>query len=136
MNTEGMNDNEKSVMLAKLCGWIRPAGDCYKPGLWIIEVPSLPMWSIAHFWKTEPLDLPDFDFYHPANMELAWRVLDWGLKVKPTDPTGSIHEPSRFHNKLRAWMPMYLWGNPKAQRLWLDKILSLAIEAGMVEVGE
>ena len=80
--------------------------------------------------------------YDPANMALAWRVLNWATVDKAL---------AEFH----AW-----WGDTttepiwfivgqhfngveiikkpaaEAQRLWLDKILELAIEAGLVELEE
>jgi hypothetical protein len=67
-------------------------------------------------------------------MALSWCVLSWGLKVKPTDPPGSIHSPDRFHNRLKNWLNPTLWGNPDAQRSWLDKILELAIEEQLITV--
>jgi hypothetical protein len=57
-------------------------------------------------------------------MPLAWRVLNWAHETALcrdyADGVGKI---------LHFWSP-----SADAQRAWLDKILELAIEAGLVEV--
>jgi hypothetical protein len=87
-----LSDEEKSVILARLCG----AG------------------GVA------PIAL---NLYDPANMALAWRVLSWAQENKLC----SLHTLIWTHNCLSASMPPAV-----AQRGWLDKVLELAIEAGMV----
>ena len=69
------------------------------------------------------------NLYDPANMALAWRVLNW-----------AIGDPSFGHD-----VDHWLWNegigydllnlaHDVAQRAWLDKVLTLAIEAGLVEL--
>ena len=84
-----MSDREKSVILARLCGWAIREGS-------------------------------DRSLYDPANMALAWRVLNWA---------GEVFELTIF------WSVSDLFESPPAvaQRAWLDKILELATGAGMVE---
>lgn len=64
------------------------------------------------------------DLYAPANMALAWRVLNWA-----TDDSRSLivwgHAGDVFN---LAKLPP-----EEALATWLDAVLTLAIEAGMVE---
>jgi hypothetical protein len=59
-------------------------------------------------------------------MALAWRVLNWAHETALcrdyADGVGKI---------------LHFWSSPAgAQRAWLDKILELALEAGLAEVGD
>ena len=120
MNIENLSDEQKSVMLARLRGWIRPAGDGYKPGLWIIEVPAHPGWEHM-FWKSEPFDLPGFDLYNPANMALACNVLN------------SAHPLVINYDEFSTCaINLVVYG----QRGAIDYVLLRAIEEGMIEVSE
>jgi hypothetical protein len=65
------------------------------------------------------------DLYREMHMALAWKVHIW-----------AIHNSNdkffkKYHKWWRTMKPFY---NEDAQRAWLDKILSLAIEAGLVEL--
>ena len=121
-----LSDQEKSVMLAKAMGW------------------TALYWSNRDFWSSwyhlvdennrkikrrgihkntgDVFHSLMVDLYKPSNMALAWRVLNWahetGLCRRYADGVGkNIH----------------FWDAPAdAQRAWLDKILTLAIEAGLV----
>ena len=84
---------------------------------WFIQIPD--EWDLGIDWIR--------DFYDPWHMPLAWRVLRWGLMVKPSDPPGSIHSSDRFHNKLKKWLRTLRWGDTNAQRLWLDKAYELVM---------
>ena len=53
---------------------------------------------------------------NPIHMPLAWRVLNWAETMFPPD-----------------YMLAHGLPPADAQRLWLDKILELAIEAGIIE---
>ena len=110
MNIEDMTDQEKSVMLARAMGWeVLPAGHIFPP-----EGPG----HVAIH--------PESSLYHVNEMALAWRVLNW---VDEMEDKGLI---TTFND----WWHKYHWyAEPPevAQREWLDKILSLAIEAGIVE---
>jgi hypothetical protein len=106
---ENMTDQEKSVMLAKCMGWeIRLIGvsSCVIDG--------------GEYLKVDALEYPNL--YAPANMALAWRVHRFAL--------GHNLIKDKYH---RIWEQQRLWNKPDAQRNWLDKILELAIEAGIVE---
>lgn len=72
-------------------------------------------------WKYFP------NLYDPANMALAWRVLSFAID--------NFSIPNH-HFALRAMvndMAFFTMPIAAAQRAWLDKILTLAIEAGMIE---
>ena len=124
MTMDNLTPQQKSVMLAKAMGW---------------EV-----WNqhgVMTFRPPEGLDPELFrentigivDLYHPANMALAWRVLNWAMSPH--------HSPWVFalavgDFELEGFLyEAELWKIPPAdaQRLFLDKILELAIEAGIVD---
>jgi hypothetical protein len=77
------------------------------------------------------------NLYDPENMALAWRVLNWAAK--------KFHYGDSYSAGYRIddWImdePIVkgdgaynIWDLPpaEAQRAWLDKILELAIEAGL-----
>lgn len=103
-----MSDREKSVLLAKAMRWYVTVHDkrC--------AISSL----------GERLGVTDYplNLYDPENMALAWRVLnhfswvDIALKIVLQDTVkNSIHDDPA-----------------DAQRLWLDKVLELAIEIGII----
>lgn len=129
MNVNDMSDQEKSNSLCNLCGWsivefmqhydyrLMDANDN--------EIESFPDW-----YQTDG-DMPDL--YNPANMALAWRVLNWA-----SEQQGIYHKFMHWWFRQNSDLDMlggYLFDlEPEdAQRAWLDKILSLAIEAGMLE---
>lgn len=128
-----MNDEEKSVALAKLCGWIRPAGNAYKEGAWVIDIPDCLLWS-NHYWNSEPFGI-QVNFYDLSNMHLAWHVVCW--LNEPAIGVNTDESDWRFHASLkwRAWWSRneFKYYNKNAQRAWLDKILELAIKKGMIE---
>jgi len=135
-----MNDQEKSVMLAKAMG---------------LEMAPHPIYGIDHQMFYVPVEwgydweLAD-DFYHPSVMSLAWRVLNWAQQQECFD--AGRHDLTGFTFNLTlidSWIGRMigqknmgrldspsLFDLPPAdaQRLWLDKILFLVIEAGLVEV--
>ena len=142
-----MSDQEKSVLLAKamgdvfdsdtycpICGWTyRNDGTGCAPG----------SCSMRPAPKQRADETPNL--YDPANMALAWRVLNWASEQMPkeTSPPGMVVHTwaGRLHS---FWGESHWVGKSKlfihsmppadAQRLWLDKVLTLAIEAGLVEV--
>ena len=122
MEQEDITDGEKSVLLAKAMGWIMD--DSTEPMDWRDEKgEEIPMTLVANIMSKGYA--VGFSFYDPANMALAWRIHLWALKVKRNNIK------SRYWD---WWNLAFVWGNPDAQRLWLDKILDLAIEAKLVEV--
>jgi hypothetical protein len=113
-----LSDEQKSVMLTTAMGL--SVSDKYQDhtGAWFIKVQG-----------TEPINALSLDLYSPANMALAWRVHIWAL--------GNLPDPLEY--KYYQWfkgikLKQAPWTLLDAQRLWLDMILSLAIEAGIVEV--
>ena len=109
MDISSLTDQEKSVLLAKAMGLeISPNGTYFK---------HLPDWNQEYIWGN--------NFYDPANMALAWRSLNWADQQRA------------LSDRLADYFIAYLlWIEPPAdaQRLWLDKILELALEAGIVEL--
>lgn len=79
--------------------------------------------------KLKPTKL--FNLYDPANMALAWRVLNWA------GMTQFFEDFSKWANARMDLTQIVVNGQDlppdRAQKSWLDKILALAIEAGMVE---
>ena len=78
--------------------------------------------NLEKHWRRCP------DIYDPANMGLAWRVLNWAYARYADE------EFPGFINLIRTDLLWYLYELPPAdaQRAWLDKILELCIEAGLV----
>ncbi len=101
---------EASVMLARLMpDWeIRPQDD---GKIWVV-CPGEP-------YATTNL-------YQPVFMFLAWRVLNWAMGDRQIQGIADFG----LSSEIGPW----LWIMPpaEAQRAWLDKILTLAIEAGMI----
>lgn len=105
MNTE-MSDQEKSVMLAKLCGWEAMCPNLYDPGC----------------------------------MALAWRVLNWALsndgpvffRMADWLFAESQDTPDGYKTGGANWFRLLMHQPAAAQRAWLDMVLTLATEAGMV----
>ena len=138
-----LSDEQKSVMLAKAMGWEPtpvPVPDVpllvmfkTNSGESLYSTSVLCQMSLDDFWERHMPNL-----YHPQHMSLAWRVLNWA--IWPDDLSPRIDEYRTVKGEIERW-----WFNPKpgslapcyvspaaAQRMWLDKILELAIEAGLV----
>ena len=113
MDLTKLSDEEKSVLLARAMGWeIRLIGA------------SSCVIDNGEYLKVNALEYPDL--YDPHDMALAWRVLNWATDTERRNNEEMClwWEEARLHNRTPA----------DAQRLWLDKILELAIEAGIVEL--
>jgi len=135
---------EASVMLARLCGWLTTdnAFHNYRPpgseGGSVNHKKGYPAISI---FKPIPNGLGCRTLYDPANMALAWRVLNWAVKTvdqkKEQAMNGGGMDSWMYwhegHFELRGIMLSGQELPPaEAQHAWLDKILQLAIEAGMI----
>ena len=105
---DNLTKQEKSVLLAKAMG---------KP-LWIIRI-DVAMMGIE--------DSTISNLYHPANMALAFRTFYW-----------FYHNTKLARLLLDRWSIYNLMGNPVEEivPVLLDDILSLVIEAGLVELEE
>jgi hypothetical protein len=115
MNIDGMSDQEKSAALLRLMG---QAVDCTcgKPGCTVgREIDSGRGWFVPTVKN----------LYDPANMALAWRVLNWANQDETISQV-DWHIYKKYFDELLEMPPA------DAQQAWLDKILTLAIEAGMV----
>lgn len=117
MKIDELSDQEKTVMLARLCGWI-------------IKEDGSKTWVTCQDEAYSTTNL-----YQPIFMLLAWRVLNWAganfNKARPGDWRGAMY--GSRHSTISELVGL---SPADAQRAWLDRILSLAIEAGMVEDDE
>ncbi len=113
MRIEELSDEQKTVMLARLCGW-KTAQHGNKT--WVT-------------CQDEPFSTTNL--YQPIFMLLAWRALNWAganfNNARPGDWRGAMY--GSRHSSISEWVGL---SPADAQRAWLDRILSLAIEAGMV----
>ena len=104
-----MNDQEKSVMLAKAMGWETR-----------LPYPARPWPYIEPDEDTKYLLGIQFvfagDLYLPANMALAKRCLSWSLDEAPEVVRDTMLDYA--HSYYLPWLI-----DEKGQRLWLDKIL-------------
>lgn len=124
MNIDEMSEQEKSVMLARLVGWE-------------VNQNNSPVGQIFIYYD-RPRSNAIANLYDTANMALAWRVLNWFWAFcKPLETPQQVTMWDGYHADLILWMIDY--GSSyedmppaEAQAAWLDKILELAIEAGMV----
>lgn len=125
MNVNEMSQEEKSVALAKLCGWEYSDDMRYLSGVY--------EYGVIWFDRTD--DSPNL--YDPANMALAWRVLNWA-SYNLNKITDDFSEGVLFDFMISGVVTNgyydAVWTAPpdEAQSAWLDKILELAVEAGMV----
>ena len=119
MDISKMSDQEKSVLLAKAMGWktpLRKDMDDPKPLI-------IPPEGDGILWADS--------LYDPVNMALAWRVLNWAYTSLP------VWKHEKYLTEGQQWESWFVrnieLGEPNAQRLWLAKILELAIETGIIE---
>ena len=133
MNVSEMSDRKKSVMLARLCGWqYRTDGVTYS---WYSSDDVLDENGFAyHEWQrtgTWEFSVIPLNLYDPANMALAWRVLNWAMGQNFwMDSVGGYFSDGVWQiigNEETSLLPP-----ADAQRAWLDMVLTLATEAGMV----
>jgi len=131
MSIETMTDHEKSVVLARLCGWFAPAGGGFLSGLWKLDTGGNHVLD-GFFSKSGEFLPDDFDLYAPVNMALAWRCIEWVTSPPKTLQMSEAALNTKFGY---WWQGNAMWAETAAdaQRAWLDKIMTLAIEAGMVE---
>jgi len=109
---EDMTTREKSVLLARAMGW--EVQDSVQPGVSKFRVPD-DNWVSWYY-----------DLYPTNRMALAWRVLKWAC----------LHDGLiRYRRGTIDWLdfgPLQRLPPAEAQAAWLDMILELAIEAGLV----
>jgi hypothetical protein len=119
MDISKLPDQEKSVLLAKAVGWrVNEQGTIYY---------DFPSYLVEGKSYIHPID----SLYNPANMALAFRCHLWALKHLPDNLPANFEYRIWFRNG--DYGKPVPWTRKNAQRLWLDKILELAIEAGIIE---
>ena len=129
---DGPTDQEKSVLLAQAMGWYQVDSEPIMGARW--KAPDKP----DQHWFNPP------NLYNPANMPLAWRVLNWAWG-KHDRMVLVINEKDEVVVKpLKYWtwrLLNVLWEAgvmepEKAARHILDSIFNLAIEAGLIVLSE
>ena len=122
-NLSELSDEQKSVMLARLCGWKYKKRGILGNSWWAED-------DLIYDECYDQSEARLLDLYDTKNMSLAWRVLNWAM-----DSNLSAREKADIMALFYVDKPFALEMSPaEAQCAWLDKILSLAIEAGMLEV--
>ena len=130
---DNLNDQEKSTLLFEAMGWQMCNTASTNPSKsWRVHDGQDRIVDYVWFPKDYTDDSPPVvDLYSPAHMSLAWRVLgEEGIRhYLPNDWVWAfedylIDEFECLEN---------LVGHPGAIEMCLDKILSLAIEAGLIE---
>lgn len=136
MDIKTLTDEQKSVMLAQAMG-IHVEADYIYVQYWGIEEGLYDDYEYPPSELTGIYTIGGWDrkygvylrsFYDPANMPMAWRVLNWANNT--AFGTGKLDGYPWWHNFVAD---MRLLPPAAAQRAWLDKILELAIEAGLIE---
>jgi len=115
---------EKSAMLMKAMGWHQEEGveRGWIPDIHDAECDEVELPSLYELYGEWPIDL-----YQPVTMALAWRVLNWAWLID------DIIKP--FVDWPGASPGLMFAQNPKiVQAAWLDKVLELAIAAGLVTI--
>lgn len=120
MNLTELSDQEKSVALAKAMGQ-KPEKILYKD---YDDTSVTGAYWDGMSYRAHP------NLYDPANMAMAWRCHLWAIDVD--GPWAFAVAAGDF--SYEDWLYRFgIWSQTDAQRLWLDKILELAIEAGLIE---
>lgn len=88
------------------------------------------------YFDHEPIGPPDDLLYNEYYMHEAWRIAEWAWENLPTD---TIKDGRNTTTAQRIFQ--IFWATTmrpvvgrECQHLWLDKILSLLIETGKVEI--
>lgn len=114
---EELSDEQKSWLLAKAAGW-----QYCPPFDWLDATGSNYLFSIKN--------RHEFDLYSPYLMDAAWRILNW-WQWRKSEEGGGLPEKLFFaaFGDFEIWMSL----PPElARRKWLDKILKMCIDAGLV----
>ena len=128
MRINEMNPQEKSALLTKAMGWrYGVVGDDAIGGpAWVTLRDSSEELIWRDIFTVAPLleNYPRVNLYYPANMALAKRAIEWGA--------ANIPEFKKTLNLIGSNM----WILPGGVTELLDEILSMLIEAGLVEVND
>ena len=128
MNISKLSDEQKTDMFAYLCGWRKVWAD--NNSMVLLDANGR---GVGYRLMRSGEALPNL--YDVQNMALAWLVLNWASSNKSLHP----EERDEMQYKMQEWLTYHVgWLDilppADAQRLWLDKILELAIEAGLVDL--
>ena len=129
-----MNDQEKSVLLAKAMT------DTDGIPFFMLDLKESLLLAGAVQVPLAEIETYVYNLYDPANMALAWKCLNWAIERDDSvsfRTWGGETKRESFGFTLNQYLGhMVLGALPPAdaQRLWLNKILELAIEAGLIEV--
>lgn len=105
------------MMLARLMGWqFVYAGN----GVVAVVRDKIFVGITTAYWYSE--SGPCVDFYEKDNMFLAWKILAFAADLDQRTNTTVFEE--WWHSQR-----LYLKSPESAQKLWLDKVLELAIQA-------
>lgn len=135
LRLDELGEREKSVLLARAMGWLWERrtdknGRAYWEGQKIsghlFINPNHPDYLVGGEAGFDKM----INLYYPHNMSYSWLVLNWALSY----PKGASAISGLLSWHLDNAYPFSLWGYEKAQSIWLDKILELAIEAGLIEI--
>lgn len=108
---------EASAILARLMGWK------VEPDIYYLDT--------MLFTELDGTERIGVNLYHPGDMSLAWRVLNW-IMTYPMDTEEAYQFRAKFQLRTNFGELLSLSAD-KAVRFWLDKILELANEAGMLD---
>ena len=117
---DNLTDQEKSVMLARVSGW---------------EVSKLGQIFPKKFPGSDIAIYSEDSLYNPRHMALAWHVAEWAWDFPPTLTVKQGQNNKSVQHVFRVFWAtkMRPIKNRKCQRLWLDKILELAIQLIFLE---
>ena len=113
MNIDEMSDNQKSKLLARAMG------------MRIVFNPTQIV-ETAQSQESDGLDYVGLNFYSTANMALAWSCLNWWGETQDNESFAAYWDTN----------DLWLASPAEAQRIWLNRILELAIDARLVPVPE
>lgn len=140
MSIENLTTQEKSVLLAKAMGWTvetMPTGNYGKRGesyraYWIKPNGDEKADDVVGYSEKEAIEAQVTEFYRVQNFNEAWRVLGWA-----SDTAADGLDPETANNWINQidYLLMDRWRNSTAEEVqaeWLDKVLELSIEAGLI----
>lgn len=133
---DNLTDEQKSMMLAKAMEWYvesNGAGD-------IVYLDSNGLVIVGDFTYFDLATAPNL--YDPANMALAWRVLNWAMTLPEIERPmknwlgDNWRKTDQDNNTIFApgWWFLASLAPQDAIREILDAVLELAIEAGIAEM--
>lgn len=138
MDISELSEQQKSVMLARAMGWeYGIVGDDVGHGIATMRDSKGDMIWLEDF--EYPAAYPYKNLYDPANMALAWGVLNWAWNQTGQHDNDPLDErqSQEWILKIDQVLCDYWCDDPaKAQAVWLDLVLELAIKAGLVPAEE